>query len=233
MDAYKEIESLLFKRRAEIEIRNLMGRYCNYHAQFRQEECAELFDLDDPTSRVEMAWGVYDGEIGIRKCYGERHCQHSDPERWRGKLFFRCVNSPCIEIAEDGKTARASWLTPGIGSWESDEQRGNIECNWGWCKYGIDYKLVDGKWKWWHLHVYSLFNAEYKKCWNDLPAYSYEDTETVENFSTDWKEDPDEGMPNRPITIWWNYEQGCIYPDNQPNVPVPYSSFEADIGEGW
>lgn len=229
----QEIEDLLFRRNAEIELMNLMGYYCHYHAQFDQEGCAGLFDLDDPQCRVEMAWGVYDGADGIRKCYGERHCQHSDPDRWHGKLFLRMVSSPCIEIAGDRKTARVSWLTPGAGGWPSDEVPGENECRWDFCKYGVDCKLVNGRWKWWHLHVFSVYGSEFYRCWKDLPAYSYDNEETVENFRTDWKEDPSEGMPNREITCWWNFESGCIYPDDQPQVPEPYENFEKDVGYGW
>ena len=57
-----------------------------------------------------------------------------------------------IEVAEDGKSARGSFITPGvIHSRLTDD--GRPYCNVLWERYGSDFVLVDGEWKYLHEHV--------------------------------------------------------------------------------
>ena len=60
--------------------------------------------------------------------------------------------SGIIEAAEDGRTVRASWYTPGIifSTLNPEQAR---EGAWIWERYGIDFMLEDGQWKIYHQHV--------------------------------------------------------------------------------
>ena len=57
-----------------------------------------------------------------------------------------------IEVAADGKSARGSFITPGvIHSRLTDD--GKPYCNVLWERYGSDFVLVDGEWKYLHEQV--------------------------------------------------------------------------------
>ncbi len=61
--------------------------------------------------------------------------------------------SDVIEVAEDGQSARASYLTPGtltgpIGF--DGKHRGGV---WLWERYGSDFVYKDGRWWWFHEQV--------------------------------------------------------------------------------
>lgn len=61
--------------------------------------------------------------------------------------------SDVIEVAEDGNSARSSYLTPGtlMGPISFDgEHRGGV---WLWERYGSDFVYVNGEWKWFHEQV--------------------------------------------------------------------------------
>ncbi len=61
--------------------------------------------------------------------------------------------SDVIEVAEDGNSARSSYLTPGtlMGPIGFDgEHRGGV---WLWERYGSDFVYVNGEWKWFHEQV--------------------------------------------------------------------------------
>ena len=62
------------------------------------------------------------------------------------------ITSGVVEVAEDGLSARAAYLTPGIGFniLCSDEKRWGGIC---WERYGADFIFEDGEWKYFHEHV--------------------------------------------------------------------------------
>ena len=63
------------------------------------------------------------------------------------------LSSDVIEVADDGRSARASYLTPGtlMGSvGMSGEGRSGI---WLWERYGSDFVYEDGRWQWFHEQV--------------------------------------------------------------------------------
>jgi hypothetical protein len=38
---------------------------------------------------------------------------------------------------------------------------------WLWGNYGVDFIKEDGKWRFWHFHVYAYMVAPYNKSWTD------------------------------------------------------------------
>jgi hypothetical protein len=57
-----------------------------------------------------------------------------------------------VEVAEDRQTAKGVWYTAGIvGGFKND--KGTFM--WMFEKYGVDFVFEDGKWKVWHMHVYT------------------------------------------------------------------------------
>lgn len=57
-----------------------------------------------------------------------------------------------IEVAEDGQSARGSFITPGLIHSVLNPD-GKKYCNILWERYGSDFVLEDGKWKYLHEHV--------------------------------------------------------------------------------
>ena len=61
--------------------------------------------------------------------------------------------TPVIEVAGDGKTAKGIWYSIGLAVRGSIDDNGNtsISTGWMWEKYAVDFAYEDGKWKIWHL----------------------------------------------------------------------------------
>jgi hypothetical protein len=61
--------------------------------------------------------------------------------------------TPVIEVAGDGKTAKGLWYSIGIGVRASVKNDGTYtkSTEWMWEKYAVDFIKEDGKWKIWHL----------------------------------------------------------------------------------
>jgi hypothetical protein len=61
--------------------------------------------------------------------------------------------TPVIEVAGDGKTAKGIWYSIGlsVNGQVSENGQTSISTGWMWEKYAVDFALEDGKWKIWHL----------------------------------------------------------------------------------
>lgn len=198
------------------EIQNIMGRYSYMHTAGLHKESGDLFALKTPGVRAEMMWGVYEGEAGIRRLYPGFH-EWADRDEGSGKprpgtMHMHTLTTPVIEVAGDGKTAKAVWISPGheTGAFGGSKQ---LEAHWAWCKYAADFIKEDGQWKIWHLHVYGLFMSPYNQSWveqpNDHPAPPL----------------PDEFKPDRPPTTHWMYSTDRV-PEYVPAPPQPYETFD-------
>ena len=78
-----------------------------------------------------------------------------------GKSGIHALASDVIEVAEDGMSVRAYYLTPGtlMGTIGFDGRgRGNV---WLWERYGSEFVYIDGEWKWFHEHVCPDLNGFY------------------------------------------------------------------------
>jgi hypothetical protein len=60
--------------------------------------------------------------------------------------------SPVIEVAEDGKSARSFYLTPGT-MMSMHGPGGGRSGGWLWERYGSDFVYRDGRWWWFHEQV--------------------------------------------------------------------------------
>lgn len=119
-------------------------------------------------------------------------------------LHMHLLTTPIIQVAGDGATARAVWISPGVeGS------------GWGWMKYGADFRRDNGQWKIWHLHIYGIFMADYQKSWAENPR---EAPHTTAGQSAD-----------KPPTTNWNYYKGATYVPLQPEPPQPYDTWNERI----
>ena len=90
-----------------------MSRYEYFHTADMQEETVELYAQKAPDVSAEIAnWGVYEGIEGIKRLFIGLHRQGGE-EALVGSMHMHTLTTPVIEVAEDGKTAKAVWISPG------------------------------------------------------------------------------------------------------------------------
>jgi hypothetical protein len=193
------------------EIHNLMGIYEYWHvAGINEDTVEELWAKHTPGIRTEIAnIGVYEGIEGIRKFWiGMQRNAHGDR---KGHMHLHTLTTPVIQIAGDGKTARGVWISPGV-----ETAPGPDKPLWAWVKYGIDFVKEDGKWKFWHFHLYRIFMTPCDKSWKEVPLAKHPAAGSVL---------PDNLKPDRPPTYSWAYSPEVAW-ENIPAPPEPYEVFD-------
>jgi hypothetical protein len=227
--AEPSLERRIARLEATREIQNVMGRYSWWHTADMHRECMDLFALTTPGVRAEMMWGVYEGPAGIERLYPGWHTWMGEEAR-KGQMHMHTLTTPVIEVADDLRTAKATWISPGHetmsaaegsgtpaeGAGTPAEGGGTARASWAWCKYGCDFVVEDGRWKIWHLHVYGIFFTPYEQSW----AAPGDSSPVVDPPGF-----PAELGPDRPPTTRWMYGPDQVY-INEPPPPAPYSTFD-------
>ena len=141
----------------------------------------------------------------------------------RGAVMMHEMDTEVIEAAEDGKTAKGAWISPGHETYvdgqvpgRPDETGdGKAHAEWCWGKYAVDFiKDADGQWKIWHMRLYPLFKCEYGTSWVEA------EQPTADEFAFTSAE--------KNVSMW-TYSPTEVYPANEPAIPWPYKHFE-DVG---
>ena len=153
---------------AVMEAENLQATHCYLHAASRsKEEWSEFWTRRDSCSWAhgfgrmrgfDQVWygsvGTYDANtyenyIDLLPVYPE--IGGMDP-RPLMVVSMHTLASGVIEVADDGKTARAAFFTPGtLFSVLNDDKRKDATVLWE--RYGIDYIYEDGRWLLYHTQV--------------------------------------------------------------------------------
>jgi hypothetical protein len=150
---------------AEHEIRNLMGKYEFLIAAQKGKGVIDLFAQRDDSTFDVGDWGVYKGYEGIKK-YNLKMDEMARLENLSNAGFAAEVglSTSVIEVAGDGKTAKAVWMAPGYET-TRDPETGKLRAGWIWVRYANDFIKENGKWKIWHLKVFLSYYADYDKSW--------------------------------------------------------------------
>ena len=111
-------------------------------------------------------------------------------------IHLQALTTPVIEIAGDGETARAVWISPGLEGTEP-----------AWMKFGCDFKKQEGEWKIWHLHVYGLMTG----------------SEARDTFTPNIE--PGNGADKAP-TSNWEYSKQALFIPYEPEPPQPYDTWD-------
>jgi len=157
------------------EIANLQARYCAIHNTDEKLSWSLFADRPDTTKEITHTRLV--GFDNIKKAYleGEGAVLESDnlpegtiigvttfpegsmpPTGITGSmgdhLRIHPIGTPCIVVAGDGKTAKATFTSLGFEGT-------------GWCygMYANDYIKIDGKWYIWHMKWLRCFKTEWNK----------------------------------------------------------------------
>jgi hypothetical protein len=201
----KSIEASVQKLLDIREIENLMAKYAYLHTAGRHEETAELFAKKTPGVRVNLG-GVYEGTEGVRRAMVETHQAMNVGKP--GFLFVHTQTTSVIEVAGDGKTAKGVWMSPGLETRKNPET-GKFVAYWLWGNYAVDFVKEDGKWRFWHFHVYPYMAAPYDKSWTDAAPP---------------KLLPDETKPEKlPLSGLYSTTAEIKY---DPVPPEPYETFD-------
>jgi len=125
------------------------------------------------------------------------------------------TSTPVIEVAGDGKTAKGVWLGTGFVG-QVNVKTKKPECVWEWDRYGVDFVKEDGKWKFWHFHIYSLFTAG----WNDPWENQFKKKESGPGMRY-----PEGTQPDGPGVDEYPYEPGVAL-KLIPELPEPYETWD-------
>jgi hypothetical protein len=206
----KSVEERIQRLEDISEIENLMAKYAYLHTAGRHEETAELFAKNTPGVRAEIGrLGRWEGNEGIYKAMVKNHkfLGVGSP----GGLFVHTQTTPVIEVAGDGKTAKGVWMSPGLET-RKNPDTGELTGYWLWGNYGVDFVKEDGKWKFWHFHVYPYIMTPYDKSWTEPTTVASPPV-------------PDDIKPDRPGTSSNMYTTTAEIKFD-PVPPEPYESFD-------
>lgn len=200
------------RMKAVTEIQNVIGRYQSLHKPMTMYLTPEeTFALTMPDVSMEVSdWGVFVGPDAVRYQFGEMM-----KEELIGCMFDHYVCTPIIEVAGDGKTARAKFDSPGHET-QIDGKSGH-KAFWCWGSYSAEFiKEPDGKWKIWHLKWWRTFRTEFYKSWVD----DWQNIMTGPAHEHDW--------PAEPCTFFHPYDTKTErWPFPLP--PEPYENYEGTM----
>ncbi len=187
-----------------VEIQNVMSWHVMYHCYGEHRAEMENIWVQEPENRATASFGqnqgFYVGYGSIWDAYmtghdqswlksAKRYCENNgiDVSDWTdeqilevyggvGQLLLHVTTTSIIEVAKDGKTAKAFWYSPGM-IMETGQSAGAI-----WEAYGADFVKEEGGWKLWHLHMFTDFGGGF---FVSLGGGSGEPT--VVNAQEEWK----------------------------------------------
>lgn len=153
---------------ASQEVENVKARHTYWHGRAdATSEWDGIWCMDENTSWAhafgrmrgpdQVWWGsvadydklCFENLLEIREKYPE--VTGKDPRPLMEASVHTLVTD-VIEVAEDGRSARGSFITPGvIHSRLTEEEK--PYCHILWERYGSDFVLVDGEWKYLHEQV--------------------------------------------------------------------------------
>lgn len=158
-DLWKDIEELeqVAERLTDHDqILNTFYRYIHYYGELHINGVMEQFaDRADITLEIGEE-GLYRGPETIRSYFGFMPKLAQKP----GILVYHYTDTPVVEIAGDGKTAKVTALAPGL-----DAAAKALVQNWIYGKYYADLIKENGAWKLWHVQWFREFECSMTKGW--------------------------------------------------------------------
>jgi hypothetical protein len=183
----KSSDEIMVERMEAIhEIENLMSQYYWSHASDQMKDY--LMAYHTPGARVTNDLheaSMMQTEKNTSSAQGlQRDAQKISMRNSPGFLHVHMEASPVIELAADGKSAKGTWISPGLEADPPAEQMmlamqgkpvtGKRETTgyWAWAKLGAEFVKENGQWRIWHLHVYSLFMTPFDQSWAEADTES-------------------------------------------------------------
>jgi len=135
------------------DLENLQRIYGFYVDKHMWTQVADLF-TEDGTLEI-GGRGVFKGKARVAEYL---HVLGSEGPQ-DGLLYDHTQMQPIVDVAPDGRTAKARWRAfIQVGQWHGQSR-------WGMGIYENDYVKEDGVWKIDHLHAYFVMYTPYDKGW--------------------------------------------------------------------
>ena len=218
---YTSLEARIEKIEAIHEIEKVMSKYEYLVSSGLGKEIMDLFARKTHGVSANIGdWGVYEGIENVSNLFiGVISAMMQS----KGCMGEADLTNAVIEVAGDGKTAKAVWTAPGHET-TRDPLTGKLRPGWCWTKYACDFVKEDGQWKIWHFNNFLTFFAEYEKGW-------VEGGEHYTRRSGEIRQLPVEFSPNGPPT----HRHNPYHPDTKreflPAFPQPYETY--DGSQDW
>jgi len=159
------------RARDALEIQNLMSRRAFYHSVGQNEKELALWSQKQ-TVHWAQNQGCWVGMASHAHSYDElnRKVQAADLERlsklnpaiknvpesrFVGNTVLHLLTTPILEIAQDGKSAKGMWYTPGMILTTADGKTPVAMDIWE--RYGVDFVREDGRWRFLNIQVNTDF----------------------------------------------------------------------------
>lgn len=234
-------EQLLSRWEDQREIKNLMGRMSQDYTLKKEGGMFAAYWSTREDICLGINEGYFTGPEHVAAYYADqsrrialesRLIAAAFPEQLGGKseeelygvgmMTYRPVDTPVIELSEDGETAKGLWcirgsyslLTPGgpQGFWE-----------WGW--FAVDFVRENGAWKIWHMLYLKDIDRPCGSSWVG-PVKTYEprpEFAEIANFKS--------LEPNVKRTLREPYSAHRAFAPS-PRMPEPYVTFADTFSYG-
>lgn len=140
-----------------------------------------------------------------------------------GRLQIHTLTTPLVEVADDCKTAKALWMSPGL---ETGGHVGDLAGSWAWEKFYVEFICQDDKWYIWHFHQIDILCSFFYKSWtDDFFTHSLMHVpEEYKTFDQKWEFINKNKATNAPLTKTYFYDQD-IAPFMDVTLPEPYETY--------
>ena len=145
------------------------------------------------------------------------------PTMGGGRLQVHTLTTPLVEVADDCKTAKALWLSPGL---ETGGHVGDLAGSWAWEKFYVEFICENDKWYIWHFHQIDILCSFFYKSWtDDFFTHSLMHVpEEYQTFDQKWEFINKNNRSGNPLTKTYFYDQE-IAPFMDVTLPEPYESY--------
>lgn len=158
-------------------------------------------------------WGYYVGLDNIRAYYVDKN-----PFGATGTDICHPFTTYKIIIADDNKTAQATWYSIG---YEINPANGkDTDCYWDNQRCGADLILEDGQWKIWHYFAGTDFALR--------PGFAYASLKTEETTPCDKHLEKEFGTPTQAFTAYDSFYNYYFYPE----ITMEHATFADVISNG-
>lgn len=154
---------------------------------------------------------------------GEKHEMPAGGIMGAGRLQVHTLTTPLVEVADDCKTAKALWLSPGL---ETGGHVGDLAGSWAWEKFYVEFICDNDKWYIWHFHQIDILCSFFYKSWtDDFFTHSLMHVpEEYQTFDQKWEFINKNKATAAPLTKTYFYDQD-IAPFMDVTLPEPYETY--------
>ncbi len=219
-EANKKLEREVKLARDIQEIQKLVGLMQHFHTGGLDLKVADYFAKKASDVRVYFPGGGYWEGPDAPKKMGSLFNTGGKPPV--GMMAMHLMGNCVIEVAGDGQTAKGVWHACGIVA-STDEKTKKPSAMWEWNRYGDDFIKEDGRWCFWHHHIYPLFQIDWDEKWSERFAKK-ETQPAAEGEGGDGMPGLKMDGPPGPLDVGYD-------PDgNLPYIPEPqpYETFDSN-----